>query len=105
VGRGIAISGRPDLQEEIQDAEKPGARRYSGWEYKEVCITVLSDDDGTPPQRAVPALDEESAYCLVLVVPVPDANTGSLIQEVPRAEAPAGDPVGGGVEGGGKAGG
>ena len=35
----------------------------------------------------------------MLVVPVPDADLGSLLQSVSRAEALVEDPVGGGVEG------
>jgi len=44
-------------------------------------------------------VDKESAHPSVLVVPVPDADPGALIQGVPRVEAPAEDPVGSGVEG------
>jgi len=35
------MGGRRDLQEEIQDAGKPGARQYGVWECQEACLTVL----------------------------------------------------------------
>jgi len=58
-----------------------------------------TNEDGALPHRAAPALDEGPACCSVLAVPAPDADTGPLVQGVPRVEAPADDPVGGGVEG------
>jgi len=83
LGGGTAVGGRPEFQEEIQDAGEPEA----GWH------------DGTLPYRAGPTLDEEPAYRSVLVVPIPDADPGAPIQGVPRVEAPAEDPVDGGAEG------
>jgi len=40
---------------------------------------------------------EEPPHCPVLVVPVSDADSKSPLQGVPRAEAPAEDPVGRGA--------
>ena len=99
VGGGTAMGGRPDLQQGIQDAEKPEAGQHGGREHKEACLTVLLDEDRALPHRVVPALDKESAYCLVPVVPIPVADPGSLIQGAPQVEASAEDPVGGGVGG------
>jgi hypothetical protein len=50
------------------------------------------------PHRAIPELDEEAAHRPVLVVPVPDANAGALLQGVPGVEGAAQDLVGGGQE-------
>jgi len=57
----------------------------------------------TPPtRRAVPQLDDKPAHPAMLVVPVPNADPGPPLQEVPRVEAAAGNPVGGGEEGDGR---
>jgi len=90
---------RPDPQEEIQDAEVPEARRRGGWERQEACLTVLPGGDGALPYRAVPVMGEEPAHRSALVVPVPNADLGPLIQGVPRVESTAEDSVGRCAEG------
>ena len=86
-------------QDEVADAEKPQARRHGSWEPQEACLAVLPDQDGALPDRAVPQLDEESAHPAMLVVPVPELDSGAPPQGVFRVEGPAEDPVGGGGEG------
>ena len=76
------MGGRPDLQEEIQDAEKPEAGRYDCWEHQEAHLGVLPTEDGSLPYRAVPPKDEEPAHRPVLVVPVSGADPGSPLQGV-----------------------
>jgi len=49
---------RPDLQNEVQDAEKPEAGRRGGWEHREARLAVLPDLDGALPYWAVPLLDK-----------------------------------------------
>jgi len=58
---------------------------------------VLPDQDGALPFRTVPPLDEEPAHTAVLVVPVPDSDSGAPLQGVSRVEGPTEDPVGGGA--------
>jgi len=43
-------------------------------------------------------LDEESAHPTVLVVPVPEPDSGAPLQGVSGVDGPAEDPVGGGTE-------
>jgi hypothetical protein len=43
------------------------------------------------PHRAISELDEEAAHRLVVVVPVPNANVGTLVQGVPGVEGAAED--------------
>jgi len=88
---------RPDFQEEVQDGGDPEARRHDGWEFQEDCLEVLPGEDRSLPFRAVPSIDEEPAHRPVLVVSVPDADSESPLQGVPRVEAPAEDPVGRGA--------
>ena len=90
---------RPDLQDEIPDAEKPEAGQHGIWEHQEACLAVLPDQDGALPVRAVPQLDEELAHPAMLVVPVPGSDPGAPLQGVSGVEGPAEDPVGGGAEG------
>jgi len=69
-----------DLQGEIQDAGKPEAGRHGGWGRKEACLAVLPGEDGALPHRAVPPLDKEPTHPTVLVVPVPDLDSGAPLQ-------------------------
>jgi len=66
------------------------------------CLEVLSDQDGAPLNWAVPPLDEEPGHPAVLVVLVPDSDSGAPFQGVSRVEGPAENPVGGGAEGDGE---
>jgi len=43
------VGGRPDLQEEVQDAGKPEAGRHGGWEHQEARLKVLPAEDGALP--------------------------------------------------------
>ena len=61
VGGGTSVGWGPDLQDKIQDAEKPEAGRYSCWEHQGGCLTALPDEDGALSFRAVPPLDKEPA--------------------------------------------
>ena len=47
---------RPDVQEEIQNAEKPETGRHGCWEHQETCLEVLPAEDGALPDVTVPAL-------------------------------------------------
>jgi len=78
---------RPDLQDKIQDAEKPVAGRHGGWEYQYARLAVLSGQDGALPLRAVPPLEEEPAHPTVLVVLVPDSVSGAPLQGVSEWKA------------------
>jgi len=49
------MGDRLDLQEEIQDAEKPEAGRYGGWEHQEARFEVLPVEDRSLSHRAVTA--------------------------------------------------
>ena len=49
--------------------------------------------------RAVPQLDEEPTHPAMLVVPVPEPDSGAPLQGVSGVEDPAKDPVGRGAEG------
>jgi len=61
---------------------------------------TIPGKDGALPYLAVSPLDEEAAHSTVLAVSIhPDADPGALIQGVPRMEAPAEGPAGGGAEG------
>jgi len=62
------VDWRPDLQNEVQDAEEPEAGRRGCWEHQEARPTVLLGEDGALPFRAVPPLDEEQTQPAVLVV-------------------------------------
>jgi len=68
-------------------------------EHQEARLTVLPGEDMELPCRAVPPLDEELAHPAVLVVPVPDSDSGPPLQGVSGVEGPAENPAGGGVEG------
>ena len=50
---------RPDLQDEVPDAEKPEARSTKR------LASRLPDQDRVPPDWVVPQLDEESAHVRV----------------------------------------
>jgi len=93
------VGWRPDLQDEVPDAEMPEARRHGSWEHQEARLAVLPNQDGALPDRTVPQLDEESAHPAMLVVPIPELDSGAPIQGVTGVEGPAEDPVGGGAEG------
>jgi len=93
---------RPDLQEEIQNAEKPEAGRHGCWEHQEACLEVLSAEDGSLSDRRIPALDEITPNSPVLVVPMPQTDERSPLEVVSEVEGGAEDPVGGGVQGDGK---
>ena len=90
----------PDLQVEIPAAQEPASRWHGSWEHQEACLAVLPAQDGALPVWAVPQLDDEPTHPAMLVVPVPNAEPGPPFQGVPRVEAAAEDPVGGGEEGG-----
>jgi len=65
---------RPDLQDEIQDAEKPEAGWYGCRERQEARLKALPVENWALPDRTVPTLDEEPPHRPVLVVPLPDAD-------------------------------
>jgi len=46
-------------------------------------LEVLPAEDRSLPYWAVPTLDEESTHCSVLMVLVPNADTGSPLQGAP----------------------
>jgi len=56
--------------------------RHGIWEHQEARLAVLPGEDGAMPHRAVPPLDEEPAHPAVLVVPVPDSDSGAPLQGV-----------------------
>jgi len=97
-GRGPTVGWRPDLQEKAQDAKEPEAGRHGGWEYQEARLEALPDEEMPLPHRAVSPVDEEPAYRSVLVVPVPDSDSRSPFQGVPRVGCRAEGLVGGGAE-------
>jgi len=45
------VGRRPDLQKEIQDAEKLETGWHSRWEHQEACLKVLPAEDGALPHR------------------------------------------------------
>jgi len=102
MGGGMAMGWRPDLQDEVPDAKKPEARRHGSWEHRGACLTVLPDQDGALPDRAVPQLDEKAAHPTMLVVPVSKPDSGAPLQGVSGMEDGAEDSVGGGAEGDGE---
>jgi len=93
---------RPDLQEEIQNAEMPEAGWHGCWEHQQACLEVLSAEDGALSDRRISALDEITSNSPVLVVPMPQADKRSPLEEVSEVEGGAENPVGGGVQGDGK---
>jgi len=99
VGGSAAMGWRPDLQDEIQNAEKPQAGRHGGWKYQETCFKILPAESVALPHRTVLALGEGSPYCPALVVPVPLANERPPSQSVSGMEDVVGDSVGRGAEG------
>ena len=74
VGGSKAMGWRPDFQEEIQNAGKPGARRRGRGQHQEARLTVLPAENGALPELTVPALGESSTDAPVLVVPVPSCR-------------------------------
>jgi len=67
------------------------------WVVPRGCLKVLPDKDRALPHRAEPSLDGKSTHPPLLVVPVSDADPEPPLQGVPRVEAAAEDPGGGGV--------
>jgi len=102
MGRGTKVGWGPDLQEEVQDAQEPEARRHGGWECQAAGREVLPDEDGALPRRRIPALDNLPAYGPVLVVPAPQADERAPLEGVPEVEKAAEDAVEGSVEGDGE---
>jgi len=98
VGGSAPVGWGPDLQDEVPYAKDPEARWRGGRQHQETRLAVLPDQDRALPDRAVPQLDEEPTYPAMLVAPAPDADPGPPFQGVPREEAAAEDPVGGGEE-------
>jgi len=82
VGGGTAVDSRPEFQEEIQDADGPGAGQHGGLEHQEACLAVLPGENKVLPYRAVSPLDEEPSNPAVLVVPLPEADEGPSLQGV-----------------------
>jgi len=76
------VGWRPDLQDEIQDAEKPEAGRHGDRKHQEACLAVLLAEDGALPHRVVPLVDKEPTHRVVLVVPVPGPDSGASLQGV-----------------------
>jgi len=46
---GSTVGRRPDLQKQVQDAEKPEAGRHGCWKHQEACLKVLPAEDGALP--------------------------------------------------------
>jgi len=68
--------------DKIPDAEKPEAGWHGCREHQEACLAVLPGEDGALPFREVPPLDEEPAHPAVLVVLVPDSDSGEHLFKV-----------------------
>jgi len=68
---------RPDLRDEVPNAEKPEAGRHGIWEHQEASLAGLPDQGGALTIRAVPQLHEELAHPTVLAVPVPEPYSGA----------------------------
>jgi len=83
------VGGRPDLQEEVQNAEEPKAQRHGCWECQEAGLEIQPAEDGALSHWRVPALVEIPPNAAVLVVPVPQADKGPPPQEVPEMEGGA----------------
>ena len=64
--------------------------------------TPLATQRRALPHRRIPALDEIASESPVLVVPMPQADKRSPLEEVPEMEGGAADLVGGGVQGDGQ---
>jgi len=92
-----------DLQNEVQNAEVPYAGQHVCREHHETCLAVLPGEDGALPFRTLPPLDEKPAHSAVLVVLVPDSDSGAPLHGVPGVEGPTENWVGGGAEGDGEA--
>jgi len=99
VGGSMSVGRGLNLQEEIPYAGQPKARRRGSQQHQETRLSVLPAEDGALPNSAVPQLDKDPNHPTMLVVPVPNADPGPPLQVVPRVEAAAEDPVGGGEEG------
>ena len=56
------VGWRPDLQDEIPDAEKPEAGKNGSLGHQEASLAVLPDQDGALSVRALPQLDDEPAH-------------------------------------------
>ena len=61
VGRSAPVGWRPDLQEEVLDAEESEGGRHGSWEHQEARLAVLPAEDGTLSHRTIPALGQETA--------------------------------------------
>ena len=92
----------PDLQKEVPHPGEPEAGQRGGQQLQEARLSVLPTQDGALPNRAASQLDDEPIHPTMLVVPSPDADPGPPLQGVPRVEAAAENPVGGGKEGDGE---
>ena len=89
---------RPDLQDEMRNAEKSETGRHGCWQHQEAHLEILPAEDRERSHRTVPALGEGSPFRSVLVVPVPHANKGTPIQGVRGVTAATEDSVGGSTE-------
>jgi len=93
VGGSTAVGWGKGLQDEVQDAEKPEAGWHSCWELQEACLAVLPDEDGALSHRAVSPLDENPTHSPVLVVPIPEPDSGAPLQRLSEVEGPTEDPT------------
>ena len=80
------MSGQPDLEAEISNAEEPEAGRHGCGQHQEVGLEGLPAEVGACTHRAVPALDQSQALCAVLVVPEPNADEGPPLQGMLEVE-------------------
>jgi hypothetical protein len=86
MGGSATVGWRPNLQSQVSDAASTAARQDSSWEHQEACLEVLPAEDRASPLGATPELDEKEAHLPVLVVPIPNANEGTLPHGVPGVE-------------------
>jgi hypothetical protein len=71
---------------------------YPRGEHQQARLKALPTEDKALPRSAIPDLDEGKTHCPVLVVPIPNANAGTLPSGVPGVEGAAEDLMGGGQE-------
>ena len=98
MGGGAEVGWWPDLQEQIQNVEKPEAGWHGCREHQTACREVLSAEDGARSYWPVPALGESAPYRAVLVVSAPQADERTPFEGVPEVEEAAEGVVEGGVE-------